>query len=176
MKRHAWCLLLALLLPAAAMAKQKTYKGYEGADPASDQLVHLKVTQESDRRFLFSRRGLSVASIDGKHTGHFMQRAIVVDDVLLKPGKHRIRYLATTLNSSFAFLDLWFVAEPGKTYASRADFDWGGVRIWIEDVQTGKRVGGIVGSADEPADPPAEAAPAAAETDTTTGTASSPSN
>ncbi|GAB3092568.1 hypothetical protein [Lysobacter terrae] len=171
MKRHARCLLLALLLPAAALAKDKTYKGYEGADPATDQLVHLKVTQESDRRFLFSRRGLSITSIDDKPIGNWWKNAIVVDELLLKPGKHRIGYLATTLNNAFARLDLWFVAEPGKTYASRADFEWLSVRIWIEDAQTGERVGGVVGSVDEPTD----AAPAA-ETGTTTGTAPAPSN
>jgi len=164
--RTAWLLLaLALLLPATAMAKQwKAHKAYDGADLPEDQIAHLKISQESDRRFLFSRRGLSVRSIDGKPVGNWWTNAKVVDELLFKPGKHRIGYMATNLNGGFAMLDLWFVAEPGKAYVSRTEATWYSVRMWIEDAKTGERVGGVVGSADEPVDAPAEAAtPAPAE-------------
>lgn len=159
MKFRAWWLMLALvlLLPPSALAKQwKAHKTYEGDDLPDNEIAHLRISQDSDRRFLFNRRGLAVRSIDDKPVSKWTER-IVVDELLLKPGKHRIGYLATDLAGRFAVLDLWFVAAPGKTYVSRTEATRYSVRVWIEDAETGERVGGIAGSADEPADTPTEA-------------------
>lgn len=176
MKLRAWWLVLALLLPVTVTAKDlKVHKGYEGADPPEDQLVHLKVSQDTDRRILFARQGLRIASVDGKSTGNWWDTSIVVDEILLKPGKHRIGYVATSLNGGSAVLGLWFVAEPGKSYATRTEGTQFYVRLWIEDVETGKRVGGIVGSEDEPSDIVGADAPTA-DAGAATGTEGPPPN
>ncbi|MDR7098881.1 hypothetical protein J2X04_001228 [Lysobacter niabensis] len=155
--RALW-FVLALMVPATTQAKWKAYSGYEGADPPAEQLVHLKVSQDSDLRGFWSCcRGLSITTIDGKSVGNQWRIDKVVDEILFKPGKHHVVYLYVNGNS-YGFSHLWFVAEPGKTYASRGEmrstgFGTGTYRIWIEDVQTGAPVGGLVGGVDEPADP-----------------------
>jgi hypothetical protein len=47
-------------------------------------------------------------------------------------------------------MHLWFVAEPGKEYVARMEFRRATYRVWIEELQSGIEVGGIVGSTDEP--------------------------
>jgi hypothetical protein len=161
MKVRAWWLVLALLLPAAVLAKGwKAHKGYEGADPPAEELVHLKVSQDTDIEILISRRGISVESIDGKSMANWWSNTKVVDEILFKPGKHRIGYLTTQWGGRYGLMQLWFVAEPGKSYVTRQELGGSTFRIWIEDVATGERVGGIVGSADEPPETEAVEAPA----------------
>ena len=154
--RVMWLLCLLILSPVAmAKDKWKAHKGYDGADPPATELVHLKVSQDTDRRILWDTRGLRIASIDGKLTQNLWYPSILVDEILLKPGKHRIGYVATNLGGKFAHVDLWFVAEPGRSYATRTVTTPFTVRVWIEEAETGVQVGGIVGSEDEPQDGPA---------------------
>lgn len=72
-----------------------------------------------------------------------------VDEVQLPAGKHRILLHATgKIGCGWAYL--WFVAEPNQRYAAKFEFDRLLSRVWIEDVATGERVGGMAGSNDEP--------------------------
>ena len=45
---------------------------------------------------------------------------------------------------------MWFVAEKGKHYVMRQESVGVTIHSWIEDSATGKKVGGPVGSDDEP--------------------------
>jgi hypothetical protein len=45
---------------------------------------------------------------------------------------------------------LWFVGEAGGSYLVKAGQTGDGLKVWIEDEKSGKPVGGVHGSADEP--------------------------
>ena len=52
--------------------------------------------------------------------------------------------------AGYAHADLWFVGEAGNSYLVRPGQTGDGLTVWIEDERTGKPVGGVRGSADEP--------------------------
>lgn len=82
----------------------------------------------------------------GRFSGY---RGELVSEVLLRPGKHRVLLHAKgKLGCGWAYQ--WFVAEPGKRYIAKFKFDRLLYKVWIEDVTSGKPVGGLVLSIDEP--------------------------
>jgi hypothetical protein len=70
-------------------------------------------------------------------------------EVSVLPGKHTI-FVLVEYPFSHASGSLWLVAEPGGRYIVKESSDWRRVTMWIEDEKTGKKVGGITGSDDEP--------------------------
>jgi hypothetical protein len=75
-----------------------------------------------------------------------------IDEVYVKPGRHEL-FLHWRHGDIYATSRLWFIAETGKSYAVRwkknddGSFwgtDLGTTSIWIEEVETGKHVGGIL--------------------------------
>jgi hypothetical protein len=77
----------------------------------------------------------------------------LVSEVYVLPGKHRIvtsMAIHHFLFTSHARSNLWLVAEPGGKYVVKTVLKGRRVQMWIENERTGKPVGGIVGSDDEP--------------------------
>jgi hypothetical protein len=99
-------------------------------------------------------RPISIVQIDGESAAK--NPFVTVKSVILAPGKHTIKthwYLSMgrTSYSSFSS-EMWFVAEPGKTYIANYQelVPLSRINFWVEDESTGKTVGGIKGSIDEP--------------------------
>jgi hypothetical protein len=71
----------------------------------------------------------------------------------LPPGRHRlgVRFQVGNVRSSGR---LWLDAEAGKAYIVRARNDGRRVFFWIEEVDTGRTVGGIDAGEDSDDDPP----------------------
>ena len=64
---------------------------------------------------------------------------------LLPPGRHHLQ-LHYEMIAVYANALLWLDAEPGQSYIVRRKLEGYGVRLWVEEVGTGKVVGGIAGS------------------------------
>ena len=107
-----------------------------------------------------SDKWCTVLNVDGKITVSTMQflRGKFPDPIVLTPGKHHIRAQATIAYEG-GRVDhslspwLWLVAEPGKDYILKGEHGTNypiTIRFWIEDPISGKEVGGLAGSDDEP--------------------------
>jgi hypothetical protein len=96
---------------------------------------------------------LKISSVDGKKTVNFFERWFTgwATRVKVAPGKHDLHLIFHT-GSWIKTGSLWVVTCPGKTYIARARYvdEDKETQMWIEDEETGKRVGGMKGSADEP--------------------------
>ena len=123
---------------------------YEGPTLAPSQQVVVRVEQRG-RTFVNER--VDIEAVDDK-------RALSIPDEILSssrgaqavymlPGKHtlRLRYRGP---GTTAIANLWLVGEAGGSYLVKGAQTGEGVKIWIEDEKTGKPVGGVRGSADEP--------------------------
>ena len=64
------------------------------------------------------------------------------------PGRHYLDLHYTYMNS-FAWGQVWFDAEAGKTYVIRKQITGYSVRFWVEEEETGKLAGGIPGGEPE---------------------------
>ncbi len=97
--------------------------------------------------------GVHVKSVDGKFTVDlattFINGNRYASSVDVLPGKHTLS-LKYSNRHSISFADLWFVAEAGQEYSVMSLLDGYGVRLWIEEKGTRRKVGGVVGSVDEP--------------------------
>ena len=92
---------------------------------------------------------IRIILVDGKSALNFFKAMYYgnATEVKVAPGKHDIRL---SYSAGFQYIgDFWLVTCPGKTYIAKADAEYG-VKMWIEDAETGKKVGGVKGSADEP--------------------------
>lgn len=128
---------------------------YEGPPLPPDQEVKLQGTPPRRTTFATVFGGntqtqMWIARVDGKSP--VVQLGVInaaTASVRLTPGKHTVRIRWRHRNYT-AEGDVWFVGDPGRTYYTRArEAGDGTVQLWIVD-DTGKRVGGIPGSADEP--------------------------
>lgn len=138
-------LLLALAACAAPVAQM-----YDGPTLAPSQHVVLR-SEARGRTFVGER--VDIQLVDDKPTlktaEGILSSSSGAQAVYLLPGKHtlRLRYrgpgAAVTAN-------LWFVGEAGNSYLVKAGQTGDGLKVWIEDEKTGKPVGGVRGSADEP--------------------------
>jgi hypothetical protein len=123
---------------------------YEGPTREPSQQVILRVEQ---RGRTFAGERVDIQQVDGKATLSFgegiLSSSSGAQAVYLLPGKHtvQLRYrgpgAAVTTN-------LWFVGEAGNSYLVKAGQTGDGLKVWIEDEKTGKPVGGVRGSPDEP--------------------------
>ena len=137
--------LLALAACAAPVAKM-----YDGPVLAPSQHVILRVDQ---RGRTFAGERVDIQTVDDKKTLEFGEGILSASSgaqaVYMLPGKHtvQLRYrgpgAAVTAN-------LWFVGEAGNSYLIKAGQTGDGLKVWIEDEKTGKPVGGVRGSPDEP--------------------------
>lgn len=79
--------------------------------------------------------------------------------ITLAPGKHTLRVKAQ-LGLHYGFADIWLVAEPGRTYRINKDSHGYTFSAWFED-ESGRKIGGVVGSDDEPPSETARIQPSA---------------
>jgi hypothetical protein len=99
-------------------------------------------------------RNVKIFNVDGAATWSWYHQSDGVSEVKLTPGKHVIRAQAF-LGGYYADCHLWFVAEAGGCYEVRYQLpDQLHITFWIVDTATGRPVGGVKGSDDEPPDPP----------------------
>jgi hypothetical protein len=142
-------LFLSVLVLAGCAAAPVTQM-YPGPTLASSQHVIVRVEQ---RGRAFASERVDIQQVDDKATlamaeGIFSSSS-GAEAVYLLPGKHtlRLRYrgpgAAVTTN-------LWLIGEAGGSYLVKAGQTGDGLKVWIEDEKTGKPVGGVRGSADEP--------------------------
>jgi len=138
-------ILVALAVSGCASTKVKMYPGKE---VASNQQATIRTGPLSS-----SLTTMQIVRVDGKDTADFFaflfhggQRA---GEVYVLPGKHNI-LVEMHLAFTYAMADLWLVAEPGETYVIKYLSKGYRVRIWIENERTGRPVGGVTGSDDEP--------------------------
>jgi len=98
-----------------------------------------------------SEQPLVIFMVDGLPTMTQMQWAFYKypPQVVVTPAKHTVRVMYV-MHSASSRMDLWFIAEKGAHYILKQETANSKLRFWIEDFATGKEVGGIVGSDDEP--------------------------
>ena len=96
-------------------------------------------------------RELRIVLVDEEMTMSFFKRIFSgwAIEVKVPPGKHDIRLIYKTL-LWHNVRDFWIVACSGKIYIAKAQTLGYQTDMWIEDKETGKRVGGNKGSEDEP--------------------------
>jgi hypothetical protein len=123
---------------------------YEGPTKDPSQQVILRVEQ---RGRTFASERVDIEQVDDKNTlgtgEGILSSSRGAQAVYLLPGKHtaRLRYRGP---GSTATASLWFVGEAGGSYLVKGGQTGEGIKVWIEDEKTGKPVGGVRGSADEP--------------------------
>jgi hypothetical protein len=141
---------IILLTLALAACAAPVVQLYEGPTLAPSQQVLVRVDQ---RGRTFASERVDIEQVDDKRTlgtgEGILSASRGAQAVYMLPGKHslRLRYRGpgTTVTAN-----LWFVGEGGASYVVRAAQVGDGVKVWIEDEKTGKPVGGIRGSPDEP--------------------------
>lgn len=95
--------------------------------------------------------GVLVYEVDGKDaSGGSYFNVKTASQLKLAPGKHVLRYGIEGPYQKFGSTKVWFVAQQARVYVVRFDADFYGFRTWIEDKESGQKVGGVVGSSDEP--------------------------
>jgi hypothetical protein len=147
MPRPIYFPMLVLVLFLSGCIPPQTQKMYSGPqlEPAKESTI---TTNDLTGNPV---PGLRISSVDGKKTVNIFIRWMTgsATEVKVTPGKHDIGLLFNT-GTSLHRQDLWLVACPGKTYDAKARYDENETQMWIEDPESGNRVGGIKGSADEP--------------------------
>lgn len=140
-------LILSLLLAGCAAPVVQLY---EGPTKASSDHVILRVDQ---RGRTFAGERVDIQQVDNRQTLSFgegiLSSSSGAQAVYMLPGKHtvQLRYRGP---GAAVTAHLWFVGEAGGSYLIKAGQTGDGLKVWIEDEKTGKPVGGVRGSADEP--------------------------
>ncbi|GFE79591.1 hypothetical protein GCM10011487_15910 [Steroidobacter agaridevorans] len=134
-----FALLFPLLLAGCAV--------YEAPKLPTDQLATLSFEQKPSG--LFATGSVALAKIDGKAPSGSTWILRHRSPISVAPGKHTIE-LSYVVGIANGIMSLWFVAEPGTAYVVRGDSAGYTFRLWIAEERTGRPVGGIVGSSDEP--------------------------
>lgn len=98
-------------------------------------------------------RAMRITSVDGASnmTGGFWTTDYA-RELKVKPGKHRVSLELQDSSQGLSLVgysNLWFVAVPGGRYFAKYRSGGGYFNAWIQDLE-GNKVGGIVGSEDEP--------------------------
>ena len=132
-------LLIPLFLAACAV--------YQPPTLPPDQLATLSFEQKPNG--IFSAGSVALHKIDGKEPSSTTWLVRHRSPLSINPGKHNIE-LSYVVGTSYGHMKLWFVATPGNSYIVRGDSSGYSFKLWVEEEQTGKRVGGIAGSSDEP--------------------------
>ena len=143
--------LISLLFYGCALPKAQMYQG-ERVEDRKQAVIRVEQLKED-----FSKVGILI--VDGEWVFKYITEfstSNLVGEVYVLPGKHTI---VTSMVIRYHFLfeahtssNLWLVAEPGGKYVVKTVLKERPVQIqmWIENERTGKPVGGIVGSDDEP--------------------------
>lgn len=141
---------IVILLLALAGCAAPVVKMYDGPVLAPSQQVILRVDQ---RGRTFAGERVDIQQVDEKSTLSFgegiLSSSSGAQAVYMLPGKHtvQLRYRGP---GAAVTAHLWLVGEAGGSYLIKAGQTGDGLKVWIEDEKTGKPVGGVRGSADEP--------------------------
>lgn len=133
-------LVLALLLTGCAT--------YDTSSVPEGQLATLSFEQKAPS--IFSKGSVALTRIDGKSPSHANLLFRYRGPIRIAPGKHTLQLSYMVAGVGSGSTELWFVAAPAASYNVRGDAVGDRFRLWIEEAQTGRTVGGQVGSADEP--------------------------
>jgi len=142
--------IVVLLLALAACTTAPVAQMYPGPTLAPSQHVIVRVEQ---RGRAFSSERVDIQQVDDKATlttgEGILSSASGASAVYLLPGKHilQLRYRGP---GAAVTAHLWLVGEAGGSYLVKAGQTGDGLKVWLEDEKTGKPVGGVRGSADEP--------------------------
>ena len=143
-------LLVVVFFLALAGCASPVVQLYEGPTLAAAQQVILRVEQRG-RTFVGER--VDIQQIDDKHTlstgEGILSASTGAQAVYMLPGKHTVRARYRGKGNAVT-ANLWFVGEAGGSYMVKAGQTGDGLKVWIEDEKTGKPVGGVRGSGDEP--------------------------
>lgn len=142
--------VIALVLALASCAAP-VVQMYEGPTLAPSQQVLVRVDQRG--RTMASER-VDIEQVDDKRTlgvgEGILSTATGAQAVYTLPGKHTLRLRYRGPGGVRVTANLWLVAEAGGSYLVKAAQTGDGAKIWIEDEKTGRPVGGVRGSPDEP--------------------------
>jgi len=142
--------ILVLLLALGGCVAAPVIQMYPGPTLAASQHVIVRVEQ---RGRAFAGERVDIQLVDEKPTLSFgegiLSSSSGAQAVYLLPGKHtaQLRYRGP---GAAVTAHLWFVGEAGGSYLVKAGQTGDGLKVWIEDEKTGKPVGGVRGSPDEP--------------------------
>lgn len=140
-------LLIVLSFTGCASIKVQMYPG----NPQTDQ--HAMIHGERITSCVTAPR-IQILRVDGTRTMSFFKFIIRgcsawPDTAYVLPGKHVFSIFYP--QAGFQFVqDIWLIAKPQEEYVIRHRFVGYSPQIWVEEEKTGKVVGGLVGSADEP--------------------------
>jgi hypothetical protein len=141
--------LLAVLVAALPACASWVY-----SDPrlAGTTVPAVKVACESEMThtvLMGLNQKLFITHIDGKSTSKLLTLGPAFPEAAeVAPGRRYLGLMYGQLNTS-ARGQVWFDAEPGKSYLVRKALKQYSVFFWVEEVGTGKVVGGIPGSEPE---------------------------
>ena len=129
-------------------------QGYDGPRLPSKQEAKITIQESSKTNFWqWDGEWCTIIELDGEYFNTYSGFAT---ELFLLPGKHTIgvQWECKTRMTRNP-IKLWLIAEAGQEYTVRFErrSDQEGrdrVHAWIENKATGKRVGGPVGSPDEP--------------------------
>ena len=141
---------IVVLLFALAGCAAPVVQMYEGGARSPSEVVLVRV--ESRGRTFVSER-VDIQQVDDKPTlgtgEGILSSSSGAQAVYMLPGKHtlQLRYRGP---GAAVTAHLWFVGEAGSSYLVKAGQTGDGLKVWLEDEKTGKPVGGVRGSGDEP--------------------------
>lgn len=134
--------------PKADTAKPPTPNDTSGAEAT----LHLGQAADVLTRKGAVKTGLTVLLLDNQSIATGFWSPKFPRDIRISPGKHVVKLeMKDSTGGQYRYGEalLWFVAAPGAYYQARYTLAADGYKVWIEDAD-GHRVGGLVGSDDEP--------------------------
>lgn len=120
--------------------------------PAADAMLHLGQATDVISKRGNVKRGLTALLIDDTSPATGFWSPEHPRDIRIAAGKHVVKLGLVDVTTGLIRRGealLWFVAAPGAEYHARYTLGARGFNVWIEDAD-GQRVGGLVGSVDEP--------------------------
>lgn len=152
MNRMKYILISTVTPIVLGCATVPPYKAYQGEKKPSELAVIQCDSEHTSNMFVALDERLYISKIDGKSTFNLMHALSAnqeyPEQASVEPGR---RYLELRYQGrGYAKMDLWLDAEAGKIYIVRKKAGGGKVRLWIEEKETGKVVGGIRGGEPEP--------------------------
>lgn len=135
--------LLGLFVGSCGVVRD--YKAYEGEATNIGELAVIRGEYRVQQRSLAENYDVQdyifvqIVAVDEKKISGKLSRT--PQGVLVEPGK---RYIVAKYNNgqAYAFGRLWLDVEKGKTYIVKAQIKNYSVAFWVQDKQTGDRVGG----------------------------------
>ncbi len=147
---------VAILL-LSGCATTQTYS--QGSATSKTDLITLTCDSETNLKlFPGANRTVTITKLDGKNVGSSVSELLFgaaghapgIDLAYVIAGRHELVLHWRSMNT-YANMALWFNAEAGKSYAvrwksfkGRNFLDPGSTDFWIEEVATGKHVGGVL--------------------------------